>query len=257
MNIIRLCGGLGNQLFQYAFGKAQKQCGITVLYDSSWYNKIRNPLRPLLLDKFKINLEMANSTQYFRIITEKGFESKKIFDVGFKYTGYWQSPLYHYEIYSELQKEIQLKEEYYTSEYSELKKIIIKSNSVSVHVRRGDYLNKENHHVLPLEYYKKALKLIQSLKGDCKVFVFSDDIFWCKKQFSDVYFVQLNDYLEFELMRFCTHNIIANSTFSWWAAYLNENTNKTVIAPKRWVVKAEDQNNIDKKGLILNDWIKL
>lgn len=257
MNVVRLCGGLGNQLFQYAFGKAQKQLGITVTYDTIWYSKSHTPPRPLLLNKFNTDLEGPRPIQYVRTITEEGFRPKKIFDLGFKYVGYWQSPIYHKNIYSILQNEFKVKEQFYTPEYLELKRKVTQSNSVSLHVRRGDYLDKGNQYVLPLEYYHKALKILTNLKGEYSIYIFSDDIPWCRKHFSNASFVQLEDYLELELMSHCKHNIIAKSTFSWWGAYLNENANKAVIAPKRWVTRMVDQELIDKKGLILDSWIKI
>jgi hypothetical protein len=257
MNTIRVCGGLGNQLFQYAFGRFQKSRGIRVNYDVSWYETSQNPIRPLLLNKFNIDLGEFRRLKYVRSIRERGFDLRRIIDIGFKYNGYWQSPLYHKGIYQILKEEIKVKEEHYTESFLELKKEIEKTNSVSLHVRRGDYLNNPNHLVLPLEYYMKALRVISVICSDIKIFVFSDDIEWCKLNFSNATFVEINPYLELELMSLCKHNIISNSTFSWWAAYLNSNPDKKVIAPKRWVVKNVDQELIEKKKLILNDWIKL
>jgi len=259
MNTVRICGGVGNQLFQYAFGKFQEFLGISVDYDISWYNKPQVPPRLFRLCKYKIDLDkkLITSKVYKRTILEKGFNSKSIIDIGYKYSGYWQSSFYHTNIFPVLKKEYQVKENFYTKEFLDLKRKITQSNSVSLHVRRGDYLGKNNQYVLPLEYYINALKILSLLKGNYVVFVFSDDIAWCKEYFPNFYFVQLDDYLELELMSCCKHNIIANSTFSWWAAYLNNNSNKIVIAPKKWVARKKDQDLIDRKRLILHDWIKL
>jgi hypothetical protein len=260
MNVIRLCGGLGNQLFQYAFGRSHSAKGIVVKYDLNWYKKPQQPLRPYLLDvyNFKIQKAPINADMYLRTIKESGFRTTGIIDIGFKYMGYWQSPLFHTEIYSELKKEIKVKESYYTKSFLDTKRLITHCNSVSVHIRRGDYLGKKNHLVVSIEYYIKAIQLLKCLRSDCVFFVFSDDITWCKEQFPSTFqFVEMECYLELELMSLCKHNIIANSTFSWWGAYLNENTDKIVVAPKRWAVKNEDQSLINAKGIILNDWITL
>ena len=257
MNIVRLCGGLGNQLFQYAFGEAMRNVGTNVIYDISWYEKKKDINRFYLLNKFKTNVIFNVSQQYQKSIREKNFNLKLIYTDGYSLMGYWQSPLFFQKIESTLHDEFSVKEENYTVQYLKIKREIQNSNSISIHIRRGDYLTHKNHLVLPLEYYYNALKLITSLKKDCEVFVFSDDIIWCKKYFPNFHYVGIEDYLELELMSFCKHNIIANSSFSWWGAYLNNNPNKVVIAPKRWTVKEGDQELVEKKQLILNDWIKL
>jgi hypothetical protein len=254
MNTMRLCGGLGNQLFQYAFGKAMQHTGTTVTYDVDWYERKKDIHRPYLLDKFHTEVSIDSLKKYKRTFRENGFNLKSLYVDGCNCIGYWQSPLYIQKIASILKIEFCVKEEFYTSQYHQLKDKIQNTNSVSLHVRRGDYLAHKNHLVLPLEYYSWALKMIQSLKGDCEVFVFSDDIPWCKEHLPNFNYVEIDDYLSFELMKFSKYKIIGNSTFSWWAAYLSDSM---VIAPKRWVVKEEDQKLVDKKGLILNDWIKL
>lgn len=254
MNTIRLCGGLGNQLFQYAFGRAMTHAGITVAYDINWYEQKKDITRPYLLDKFNTKVSIDSFKKYKRTFREKGLNLKLIYVDGYNYTGYWQSPFYFQKITSILSTEFCVKEEYHTPQYLQLKEKIQNSNSISLHVRRGDYLANKHHLVLSLEYYQKALQLITSLKGDCEVFVFSDDVLWCKKYLPNFNYVEMEDWISFELMKFSKYKIIANSTYSWWGAYLSDSV---VVAPKRWVVKEEEQELIDKKGLILNDWIKL
>jgi hypothetical protein len=107
---------------------------------------------------------------------------------------------------------------------------------VSIHVRRGDYLNFPNHHPQQsLEYYQEA---VNQIGIDKTYIVFSDDVEGCKEMFEFIpnkfFFNSGTDWLDMYIMSMCEHNIICNSSFSWWAAYLNENTNKIVIAPKKW-----------------------
>ncbi len=120
-------------------------------------------------------------------------------------------------------------------------------DSVSLHVRRGDYVNQQGHHPLQnIEYYSKALQLI----GASNVFVFSDDIGWCKENLIlpgfNFNFVDLeNPYQSMYLMSMCENNIIANSSFSWWGAWLNKNENKTVVAPYRWFGNSMNKDTSD------------
>jgi len=113
-----------------------------------------------------------------------------------------------------------------------------------LHVRRGDYLQLPTHHpTCTIDYYHKALA-----NFDGKVLVFSDDIDWCRKTFQDprFEFVKGNlDYIDLYLMSMCKNNIIANSSFSWWAAWLNDNKDKKVIAPKKWFGPAISHNTMD------------
>lgn len=257
MNIIRVYGGLGNQLFQYAFGQAMRANGIKVGYETAWYEKNYQPPRPYCLDKFNTNVEVSPFSMVNRTIRETGFDPRLTHLKNCNFYGYWQSPRYFETIKEQISQEIQVKPEFCTDEFSNILIKIANCNSVALHVRRGDYVNK-GHHLLSLDYYLKGIRLIESLTSNAKIFVFSDDLDWCKVQFSDVEFVQLKeDYLEFELMRLCTHNIIANSTFSWWAAYLNPNPNKIVICPGKWMVNDDNQALIEQKGLLLDSWIKI
>jgi len=119
-----------------------------------------------------------------------------------------------------------------------LKKIRNNKEVVSLHVRRGDYLkNKDTHRFIGLDYIVNSLKLFVGKT----VLVFSDDIVWCKEnipQSNDIIFIDnsfnLADYEQLYLMSMCNHNIISNSTFSWWGSYLNKNKDKIVVAPKKW-----------------------
>jgi hypothetical protein len=121
----------------------------------------------------------------------------------------------------------------------------------SIHVRRGDYLKyKDIHFVQDMEYFNKAIKTVGKVD---QYLIFSDDIPWCKENFKGdkFYFVENEkDYIELFLMSKCTHNIISNSSFSWWGAWLSSNKNKIVIAPEKWWIG-------ESKDVIPETWIKL
>ena len=134
-------------------------------------------------------------------------------------------------------------------------KILDLQKSSSIHVRRGDYLNLPDFHPQqPIEYYKKAVNI---LGHDKNYLIFSDDINGIKEMFDFIpnkTFVSLGeDFLDLYAMSLCEHNIICNSTFGWWGAYLNENENKKVIAPKFWFGPNLSNNNT--KDLIPEEWI--
>ena len=145
---------------------------------------------------------------------------------------------------------------------NEIKENIIKDipniqNCISIHIRRGDYLNYPNHHPQQsLEYYKKA---IDKFGIDRTYIIFSDDLEGVKDMFSflpnKLLYTSNKDWLDLYTMSLCEHNIICNSTFSWWAAYLNENSNKVITAPKKWFGPA--YTHYDTSTLIPKEWLIL
>ena len=174
--------------------------------------------------------------------------------------GFWQSALYFKNCEQELRKELTIKNEFLTGIDNYLNKIQ-NSLSVSVHVRRGDYVNlksaNEFHGVCDLGYYQKAIEYINSNYEQAELFIFSDDIAWCKanlKAQNKLTYVETGVAIkDLYLMQHCKHNIIANSSFSWWGAWLNANNHKTVIAPKHWF----NDSHINTTDLIPTNWIKL
>jgi hypothetical protein len=128
--------------------------------------------------------------------------------------------------------------------------------TTSIHVRRGDYINYPNHHpTQSIEYYKKGIEILNN-KTDIFI-VFSDDIKWCKDNLildNVIYIENEKDYIELYLMSLCDNNIISNSSFSWWGAWLNNNKNKTVIGPKKWFGSSIQHNTND---IIPESWIKI
>lgn len=259
-------GGLGNQMFQYAIGRsiAIKQHK-TLKLDVTAYKtyKLHNGFR---LDMLNINADfaqeeeisllrgssnfMARTLRRFNFTTNKTHYIEKertVYDDNvFNFTniyldGYWQNEKYFSTIRNSLLKEFTPKQNI-SKNASHYLKQIQSSQSVSVHVRRGDYLKNPDIGVLDLVYYKKSVRYILQNTENPTFFIFSDDLDWCKKTFN---FIPNKIYIEntqteiedMTLMKYCQSNIIANSSFSWWAAWLNTNQKKIVIAPKNWMAK--------------------
>ncbi len=168
-------------------------------------------------------------------------------------TGYWHNQKYFKSFYSQLIKEFEfISKPDIPNE--ELIKYIKEENSISIHIRRGDYANLDN--ILPINYYHNAIDYIKKKVKNPKFIYFSDEPNWVKENLtinnSDI-IVDFNDssegYNDMRLMSLCKHNIIANSTLSWWGAWINQNPDKIVIAPKSYDNKTNDFCPID--------WIKI
>jgi len=256
MNVIKLYGGLGNQMFQYALGLHMHYAYLSpVEFDGSWFNKPQDPPRPYGLNKFHTNVSFGLFRAQKTIREDRSLYYK--FDAGIPQMkdvnlfGYWQHHKYVEPVLEILSKEFYVKKSEYTSTFAELRAQIICNESTALHVRRGDYVSVNGHHLLPLEYYKEALT---HTKG--RVYIFSDDIPWCKENFKDAVFVEEEDYLSFELMRLCNYKIIANSTFSWWAAVLGGSRDEITVAPKKWREDPEEQRRIDQEEMCPKNWIR-
>lgn len=258
--IVTIKGGLGNQLFQYAYGlKASLIDKKDVIFDTSFFtDNTKDINRPFLLNMFNINPR----AKFQKTQTSKS--SKLIKKIISKITGdygYYQGEQYFIEAKDEVLKQFTLKYPLGKSA-QDIANHMDKKTSVSVHIRRGDYVNNPHtnsvHGICNLEYYYRALDHIKSKVKDPHFFIFSDDIEWAKNNLNihNTIFVSNGDISEVEemiLMSMCAHNIIANSTFSWWAAYLNKNNHKTVIAPKQWTRKSSS----DKLNILPKSWIQL
>jgi len=255
MNVVRLMGGLGNQLFQYAFGRQMQENGIVVRYDISNFGKSKH--REYMLGNFLLELAFSPFVGAQTITDSK---HRPTFDLSYQkmdgknFFGYWQYMEYFKDILPMLQREVWLKEQVHTEEYYALLEQIRLENSIGVHIRRDDYLTSDTIPTLPFSYYARAISMV-----DGPLYIFSDDIAWCKRHFIEDYFdrkitfVHLQYYLDFELLRLCKHQIIANSTFSWWAALLNTNPDKVVVTPDFWITRLDRA----KRNNFPADWIKL
>jgi hypothetical protein len=283
-------GGLGNQMFQYAVGRHLAKIHRTKLkldktdlldrtpkVDFTFRNyelmafiiesQEANPKeienfkknnKPLnLLDKIK---QKVNPHHYIR---EKSFSfNQKIFNYsGHLYLdGYWQSEKYFNNVSNLIRSDFIFKDAYNISNQN-ISKFIKSVNAVSLHVRRSDYVHNavanQQHGTCSLEYYEKSIEYISGRIKDIHIFVFSDDPSWIKSNLKVAYPIfyieETKNYEDMQLMSMCKHHIIANSTFSWWGAWLNPNFNKIVIAPKKWF----NNSDIDTKDLIPDSWIKI
>lgn len=169
--------------------------------------------------------------------------------------GYFQSEKYFLDNKKEVLEIFRPNEEIEDIIYKKYSNILTK-NSVSLHVRRGDYIRYPTHHpVLSVDYYLTGLNIIKNYDN---VIVFSDDIEWCKEnfKFKNIFFIEREkDYIELFLMAKCKNNIIANSSFSWWGAWLNQNIDKIVIAPNVWFGPVYHHYNM--QDLIPETWVKV
>jgi len=256
MNIVRIYAGLGNQIFQYAFGRSMALNGIEVHYDLSWFKMPANPPRPFALNRFRTSI-IAEDFRKQKTIHETDpmgytFVPEYLTTENANFFGYWQHQKYVEKVLPILKQEFRLLPFLYGEKYLELKEKITLEESVGIHVRRGDYLTK-GHVLLPIEYYKEAIRKVNG-----KLFIFSDDIEWCKEQFpSTSIFVREVDFLSFDLMRRCTHKIIANSTFSLWTAMLSDEPGRVIIAPRRWRLRDDQEEKINEQKFIPEHWIRI
>lgn len=271
MNTVRLMGGLGNQMFQYAFGVL---LGKNTKYDISWFDESKgNPditPREYELNFWNINPKLINKDPgklfgFIRIKQKHVFEypcniynPKLLKSKNCIFEGYFQVARYYEPIRNILLKDFVPKNKP-NSKNQKMLDLIQSSTSISIHVRRGDYIKLQHIHGLcDLEYYKKSIEYITKHVDNPHFFIFSDDIQWVKDNLKLDYpceFIYFNhgrdSAWDMWLMANCKHNIIANSSFSWWGAWLNQNTDKIVIAPKHW--KADGS----KTDIVPTNWKRM
>lgn len=292
MIIVKLMGGLGNQMFQYSLGKNLSIIkNIPLKLDINFYKDNNN--RQYFLDNYDI-FEPFSSFEEILKIGYRGLSgtygsifkrfqklfpiklrtilyenylkpfNNKILKVGnsIYLDGYWQSEKYFYQNRN-LIRQIFSNPKSVSEDIREYGKKLSKYKSVSIHIRRGDYVtNPETlnvHGICSLEYYYKSMDYIVSKEKEAHFFIFSDDLRWVKENFQSNHSFNLVNFEgnsspteELWLMSQCKHHLIANSSFSWWGAWLSQNPQKMVIAPKKWFNK-----NLETKDLIPNKWIRL
>jgi hypothetical protein len=259
MNFVtsKLMGGLGNYLFQIAVAYSySKQTGKKMLFDVNDIYIVHKPYNHYLNNIFK-KIEFNVINDFYIILPEKTFNFNKIpiIEGNVKLNGYFQSEKYFIDVREDILNLFEIDENtevYLFDKYSKL----LSGNTCSIHVRRGDYLNLPNFHpTQDLSYYIDSCKIIGD---DVNYLIFSDDIEWCYKNFDFIKnktFISGNtDYQDLYLMSMCNNNIIANSTFSWWGAWLNNN-NKQVIIPKKWF--GDRNSHLNTNDLYPNEWIKI
>lgn len=282
--IVGLGGRLGNQMFQYAAGKALAgRLNASLLFEgygpeSGKKSRVQiiesfglsigfSPVHSRRGDKIRVKLARLGFPVRMRgllIYVEPHFHFDPAFEAlqeGRYLVGGWQSPRYFEHIRASLLDDFSFKGVLTPGAADVAKSIADSACPVAVHVRRGDYVENPRilarHGICRREYYEVAMNAIRGENPGCNCFVFSDDINHVKREFaglSDLVFVTGNTQEEdLHLMASCRHNIIANSTFSWWAAWLNRHPDKTVIAPRQWF-GPEMMAYHDTKDLFPPDW---
>jgi len=295
MIIISLFGGLGNQMFQYACGKAKAaQLGTELFLDTSLLEDTRERVnftqRDYALSVFGIKGRMADvklARQFvpdlrncskvvllyyklFRWINGRHYYDEKLkFRVSNSFFnvkdntylyGYYQTENYFLQIRDEIVSSFRLKE-VPDERNNRLIDNLNSQTSVAIHVRRGDYINSP-FSMLDIEYYKNAINFISEKVENPTFYVFSNDIKWVRENFAflgdSMNIIDHNQgkksYLDLVLMSNCKHNICANSSFSWWGAWLNQNPDKIVIVPEKWF---KDKSYVNSTyDLIPKEWIK-
>ncbi len=287
--VVRLLGGLGNQLFQYAAGRSlAHKLRVPLKIDNNDFKRYK--LHKYSLEHFNLSSEEASESQ-LKLFPVRGSASRKdkLLSKFFKkgsYTifreknlkfdqsffnnkapiyldGYWQSENYFKSIENVIRSEFTFKSPIDPLSNEILEKII-NSNSTSIHIRRGDYVNDSatnfKHGTPSLEYYYQAINIILEQTVNPHFFIFSDDINWVKNSLiidSRFTYVSHNDslsnYQDLRLMSYCKNNIIANSTFSWWGAWLNSNRKKIVVTPKKWF----NDGNLSQHDILPDYWISI
>ncbi|MEI8116863.1 MAG: alpha-1,2-fucosyltransferase [Flavobacteriia bacterium] len=290
---VQLIGGLGNQMFQYAIGIIlQLENKINVKFDLDFFKIIDGGegyiKRSFDLDVFDVHIDplTIEERNYFlgtgRLLTIKrllkgrpayyyeqveGFkEDWKVINKNMYFSGYFQK----YEFYSNyetlLLETFQFNKMKISQKALEIADLLVKENSVSIHIRKGDYVKDSITKMvfcdLDSEYYNRAIARLRKLQTNLKFYVFSDDVNWVVENFNPqeiIYEVidlnnPKNSWDDIFLMTKCKHNILANSTFSWWGAFLNPNPQKVIIAPKKWyydTIKNQHAMQIYPNGWIL------
>lgn len=295
MVIVRLKGGIGNQMFQYAAARRVSYVNNTQLkLDLSWFNE-SGPWtnRKLELEVFNIVNEVATPSEVAALKSRKQnpflrrlpiflknvlFRTNQTHIIEKNYSfdsailslqdnvyldGYWQSQKYFIDIEQVIRREFSFNTDPLEMNQQTLNQIT-SSESIAIHIRRGDYVTLADanafHGLCPLEYYRAASDIIAKQLSKPVFFVFSDDIAWAKHNLKldfETNFIDHNGpdhgYEDLRLMSLCNHHIIANSSFSWWGAWLAQHHAKIVIVPQKWF----NDISIGTKDLYPDGWVQL
>ena len=283
MNIIWIDGGLGNQMFQYALVLKMQSMGIQVKIDVTKYEQ-HHAHNDFELDQvFGIACPFANRSEIRRLgylkanhwtefLKKTPFRKKTVYNnESYKYDehvlgldgryieGYWQSEKYFLDIKEKILETYRFPE--FLEEQKTWAKKIQNSCAVSVHIRRGDYLQYSYlQNICTLEYYKRSMDYFREILSDkVSFYIFTNDFPWAEEHFTekDCFFVKgntgKNSFRDMQLMSLCRHHIVANSSFSWWGAWLGQNSDKIVIAPERWINHFANE----KTDIIPENWIRI
>jgi hypothetical protein len=285
MIIVKFKGGLGNQMFQYATARALSlKYGQPLFFDLSWYGQQaeRETQRHFTLGQYRIMGAAAEPADCQRLkpgACQNLWKRLMVgLDRGWHYRFrpsvlkprpdyYLEDACQSYKYFSDqadvLRQEFALRDDWSEEGRVMSEQIAAVPQAVGLHIRRGDYvadqLTSWYHGSCSLEYYQKAIGIMRERFGAVTLFIFSDDIAWAEQNLkSEVPMVFVSrpgipDYEELLLMSHCQHQIIANSSFSWWAAWLNSYPGKVVVAPAQWLKAVK----IKTGDLLPPEWIKL
>ena len=262
-NALGRMGRLCNQMFQYAALKGiARKTGVDCCiphYTDAVDDGIGNMLRTELFDSFDLDVKVGLlNNGHAPVVNERHFHfDEELFRMCPDHVdlrGYFQTEKYFKHIEKEIRSDFTFKDEILNPCKEMIESV---ENPIALHVRRGDYIkNAENHFNLPRAYYEAALS---KFDDDRNVIVFSDDPLWCHDEgifVDDRFIISENEdnRVDLCLMSLCDDFIIANSSYSWWGAWLSSNKDKTVIAPSQWFGKTGYTKDHDTKDLIPNDW---
>lgn len=288
MVTVHLAGGLGNQMFQYSFGKVlakKNNCELKLdlsMFESyEWHDYSLKPfnIKAQICSKEESDFLTGQNLSFFERLKRKFLnrptviqEENLLYNPNYLDVqspvyakGYWQSEKYFSSFENDIRDDL-----FITVPPSpvnlEMFDRIKGKNAVSLHIRRGNYVQIDSvnkvHGTCSMDYYERAVELISSKVANPVFFVFSDDIVWAKDNLHlnfETVFIDINDsksdYEDLRLMYSCKHHILANSTFSWWGAWLNPCPQKIVVAPEQWF--ADEELNMKTKDLIPPKWIRL
>lgn len=293
MIVVQLQGGLGNQMFQYAFGRSLSlSMNVPLKLDLSFLqNKSgSHTKRDYELDVFMLNVAIASDAElkrFARIHNNKLLRKihhripltkyNRYIEPRFSFIphletqvkddtlliGFWQSEKYFLEHEDMIRKDFTFRAPF-DAKNAQWEKLIRESDAISLHVRRGDYITNaaasSYHGTSDISYYRKAFDRIAGGLENAKLFIFSDDPDWVREHIRfdvETHVIDNNtgksSFHDMHLMSLCRHHIIANSSFSWWGAWLNSSKDKIVVAPERWFAKGD----IDTRDLIPASWLRM
>lgn len=239
---IQIMGGLGNQLFQHAYGEAlSARYKAPLVHNLNFFQT--EPAVTYQLPELGIQTEISNkpfkASKYPRLKLFAANYLPNLATENMCLNGYWQGEKWFTNVAPKIRQQLQAVTCVTPAAKNWLQQITTTKGSVSIHVRRGDYINHPLHEVCTMDYYHNGIQSITAHSQDLHFYVFSDEPEWCKAAFSQYSNLTVVDNVlhavdEMLLMSHCEHNIICNSTFSWWAAWLREKPSQQTLAPSRW-----------------------
>jgi hypothetical protein len=299
MIIVGVKNGLGNQMFQFAFGKVLEwKYGINVYYDimndafvsgfrtdmdvfeigdySTVDKELVEVFKPFSIAKYRIERKYLSYTYYKlrRIVHPSKLVLESLpskycelfekfnFQKDYYFMGHWMNMRYFDGYENRIKALFQLKDKdfYQTGEAREM--LDSDYDTVSVHIRRGDYLSSEFMEKIEMDYYNKALEVIRTKVPNPFLYIFTNDPDWVRDEFNyQIPYVLVSgnkgsdSYKDMMLMSLCKHNIIANSSFSWWGAFLNKNKDAIIISPAKWYSAIEKNTHVH--NMIPEKWTRL